>query len=464
MSRRVRQPNTPTFCWTPKSQLWLRRVMVGLLLVALVAPAASASAQSELDAARDRAEAAANAADDARDAAAEAQARADALAEAVEDAVHAAEDVDAQIKVVEVRAEAAQVEVNALAGIVADLMVQRYMYGDQQQSDFVVDGSLESRATADALARFATLGVGDEVDRYRVVTDDLAAANAELVSLRAELETALQVLHANEAQMTVELETITAQLAIAEAQEATLADEVDRLEAEERARIEAERRRREAERQRVAEERRQAAAAEAAAAEAERQRQQAESDLTSTTTSTPPTTQPAATETAPTETSPTETSPTDTAPTETAPTETTPPTTAAPEIRGSGSMLCPIGGSTSFSDTWGAARSGGRSHKGVDMFATRGTPVVAPVSGTVRHTTNSLGGLAFYLDGDDGNRYYGAHLDSFGESGNVAAGTVVGTVGNTGNARYASPHLHFEIMPGGGSSVNPTPAVRAACG
>lgn len=98
------------------------------------------------------------------------------------------------------------------------------------------------------------------------------------------------------------------------------------------------------------------------------------------------------------------------------------------------------------------------------MFATRGTPVVAPVSGTVRHTTNSLGGLAFYLDGDDGNRYYGAHLDSFGESGNVAAGTVVGTVGNTGNARYASPHLHFEIMPGGGSSVNPTPAVRAACG
>ena len=98
------------------------------------------------------------------------------------------------------------------------------------------------------------------------------------------------------------------------------------------------------------------------------------------------------------------------------------------------------------------------------MFATRGTPVVAPVSGVVRHRTNRLGGLAFYLDGDDGNRYYGAHLDSFGVEGRVEAGAVVGTVGNTGNARYTSPHLHFEIMPGGGASVNPTPTVREACG
>ena len=98
------------------------------------------------------------------------------------------------------------------------------------------------------------------------------------------------------------------------------------------------------------------------------------------------------------------------------------------------------------------------------MFAARGTPVVAPVAGIVRHRDNSLGGKSFYLDGDDGNRYYGTHLDSYGASGRVAAGAVVGTVGNTGNARFTSPHLHFEIHPGGGSAVNPTPTVRAACG
>ena len=68
------------------------------------------------------------------------------------------------------------------------------------------------------------------------------------------------------------------------------------------------------------------------------------------------------------------------------------------------------------------------------------------------------------ISGDDGNRYYGAHLDSYGADGYVSAGTVVGTVGNTGNARYTSPHLHFEVMLGGSSSVNPTPYVRAACG
>ena len=98
------------------------------------------------------------------------------------------------------------------------------------------------------------------------------------------------------------------------------------------------------------------------------------------------------------------------------------------------------------------------------MFAARGTPVVAPVAGTVRHRDNSLGGKSFYLDGDDGNRYYGTHLDSYGASGRVEAGAVVGTVGNTGNARFTSPHLHFEIHPGGGSAVNPTPTVRVACG
>lgn len=128
----------------------------------------------------------------------------------------------------------------------------------------------------------------------------------------------------------------------------------------------------------------------------------------------------------------------------------------------SGSWICPVQGPHSFVDSWGAPRSGGRRHRGVDMMAARGTPVVAPVSGTVAHRGNSIGGLSFHLNGDDGHYYYGTHLQSYGISGRVQAGTIIGYVGDTGNAR-GNPHLHFEIHPNGGSAVNPTATVRANC-
>lgn len=132
---------------------------------------------------------------------------------------------------------------------------------------------------------------------------------------------------------------------------------------------------------------------------------------------------------------------------------------SAPPPSGGG-IVCPVPSST-FVDTWGAPRSGGRRHEGVDMMASEGTPVLAPASGNVEHREVSLGGLSFYLYADDGTTYFGTHMSGYAGGGHVAAGTVIGYVGQTGNAPV--PHLHFEIHPGGGEPVNPFPATSAAC-
>lgn len=128
-----------------------------------------------------------------------------------------------------------------------------------------------------------------------------------------------------------------------------------------------------------------------------------------------------------------------------------------------GSWVCPVQGPRAFTNDWGQPRSGGRSHQGNDIMSPNGTPVVASVSGTVKHQNSGLGGMSYYLTGDDGVTYYGAHLSAFGNAGRVAAGTVVGYVGASGNARGGSPHLHFEIHPGGGRAVNPYSTLRANC-
>ncbi len=131
-----------------------------------------------------------------------------------------------------------------------------------------------------------------------------------------------------------------------------------------------------------------------------------------------------------------------------------------------GSFICPFTpGRTSFIDSWGFPRPGGRTHKGVDMFAARGEPMYAVQAGTAGTSSNRLGGLTVHLRADTGFTYYYAHLDSFAFSGSkrVAQGEVLGYNGSSGNARGISPHLHFEIRPGGGGPVNPYPTVRAAC-
>jgi peptidoglycan LD-endopeptidase LytH len=130
-----------------------------------------------------------------------------------------------------------------------------------------------------------------------------------------------------------------------------------------------------------------------------------------------------------------------------------------------GIWKCPVQGPLRFDDSWGAARSGGRSHKGTDMMSPTGTPTVAPVSGRVEHRTSGLGGMSWWVYGDDGNTYYGAHLSQYVNvgAGHVERGTVIGLVGSTGNASAGAPHLHFEFHPGGGSAVNPYPRLIEVC-
>ena len=127
-----------------------------------------------------------------------------------------------------------------------------------------------------------------------------------------------------------------------------------------------------------------------------------------------------------------------------------------------GGITCPVPGST-FVDTWGAPRGGGRSHEGVDMMASMGTNIYAPASGNVEFREVSTGGLSFYVYGDNGDTYFGTHLSGYeGSNRHVSAGEHIGYVGDSGNAA-GTPHLHFEIHPGGGSPVNPYPATAAAC-
>lgn len=103
--------------------------------------------------------------------------------------------------------------------------------------------------------------------------------------------------------------------------------------------------------------------------------------------------------------------------------------------------------------TYGAPRSGGkRRHEGVDIFARRGTPVRSPGFGIVVYRGNMpLGGRVVYTFGHRGMLCYYAHLDRWAEELHIGQivrpGTLLGTVGNTGNARTTRPHLHFETRP-----------------
>ena len=115
---------------------------------------------------------------------------------------------------------------------------------------------------------------------------------------------------------------------------------------------------------------------------------------------------------------------------------------------------------------FGMPRDGGRrEHHGIDVFAPRGTPVLAAADGVVARTGDSArGGLHVWqrARGDDGRvlgTLYYAHLDRVDVAAGdvVARGTRLGTVGNTGNARTTPPHLHFGLYRRFSGPADPLP-------
>lgn len=128
------------------------------------------------------------------------------------------------------------------------------------------------------------------------------------------------------------------------------------------------------------------------------------------------------------------------------------------------SLVFPVAGTKSkIRDLWGASRGGGiRKHKGIDIHARKGTPVVAICDGVIVEKDHTLiGGKTLWLKSAHGWKAYYAHLDKqmVKEGQRVRKGQVIGTIGNTGNARTTPAHLHFGIA-GGKGWVNPLPYVK----
>jgi murein DD-endopeptidase MepM/ murein hydrolase activator NlpD len=137
--------------------------------------------------------------------------------------------------------------------------------------------------------------------------------------------------------------------------------------------------------------------------------------------------------------------------------------TAMPAPR---SLAMPVQGvsAAALRDSWHAPRDdGARRHEGLDIFAPLGRPVLATTEGIVMHVGhNRLGGQVVWVLGPGGQRHYYAHLDRFGDvhaGQRVVPGTILGYVGNTGNARGTPPHLHYGIYTAAGP-INPFPLLR----
>jgi murein DD-endopeptidase MepM/ murein hydrolase activator NlpD len=128
-------------------------------------------------------------------------------------------------------------------------------------------------------------------------------------------------------------------------------------------------------------------------------------------------------------------------------------------------FVFPVGGPTRIAGPFGSFRATTGSHEGNDLFADFGTPVVAAADGVVQNVGSlKISGNRLWVYADTGDQFFYAHLSSFAPDAvngrHVEAGTVLGYMGNTGDAEPTPPHLHFEIHPDGGDAVDPEPFLK----
>lgn len=119
----------------------------------------------------------------------------------------------------------------------------------------------------------------------------------------------------------------------------------------------------------------------------------------------------------------------------------------------------PVAGLARWSHDWLFPRHtpSFHTHEGTDVFAERGTPVTSPTAGLVDVSNGLVGGLSVKVTQLDGTFWYLAHLDTItvADGDSVVPGDVVGTVGDSGNAKGGAPHVHVEVHPYGGRAHDP---------
>lgn len=130
-------------------------------------------------------------------------------------------------------------------------------------------------------------------------------------------------------------------------------------------------------------------------------------------------------------------------------------------------FVFPVYGKYNYTDTYGAFRADTGFHEGNDIFATAGTPLVAVCDGSLNRVgTLPISGNRLWVKcSKTGDSFFYAHLSAFATDTRngleVKAGQVIGFLGSTGDAEQTPPHLHFEVHPGDGDSVDPYPFLRA---